>query len=61
VETGPWSDGQWIIDRGLAAGDQVIVDGIQKVAPGRTAKPVPLADSSLAPGATTAAGAGAPR
>jgi membrane fusion protein (multidrug efflux system) len=61
VETGPWSDGQWIIDRGLSAGDRVIVDGIQKVGPGRIAKPVPLADSSATAGAATAAGAGAAR
>ena len=52
VDTGPWSDGQWIINRGLAAGDRVIVDGIQKVAPGRPAKPVPLADSTAAPAAS---------
>ena len=49
VETGPWSDGQWIINRGLSPGDRVIVDGIQKVAPGRSARPVPLADSTAAP------------
>ncbi len=49
VEPGPWSDGQWIINRGLAPGDRVIVDGIQKVAPGRLVRPVALADSSTAP------------
>lgn len=46
VQTGPWSDGQWIIDRGLAPGDRVVVDGFQKVGPGRPATPVPLADST---------------
>jgi membrane fusion protein (multidrug efflux system) len=51
VETGRWAGDQWIIDRGLAAGDRVIVDGIQKVAPGRPVKPVPLADSASAAGA----------
>ena len=56
VQTGPWAGDQWIIDRGLAPGDRVIVDGIQKVAPGRTVRPVPLADSTAAP-----ARAGAPR
>lgn len=54
VDTGAWSDGQWIIDGGLAPGDRVIVDGIQKVAPGRLAKPVPLADSTAAPPAPAA-------
>ena len=55
VETGPWANGQWIINRGLAPGDRVIVDGIQKVAPGRLAQPVPVADSTTAP-ATSALG-----
>jgi membrane fusion protein (multidrug efflux system) len=49
VQTGPWSGSRWIINRGLAAGDRVIVDGVQKVAPGRPVKPVPLADSAAAP------------
>lgn len=48
VQTGPWSDGEWIIERGLSGGDRVVVDGFQKVAPGRPAKPVPLADSTAA-------------
>jgi membrane fusion protein (multidrug efflux system) len=50
VQTGPWSGGEWIIDRGLEPGDRVVVDGIQKIMPGRPAKPVPLPDSSTAPG-----------
>lgn len=48
VQTGPWAGDQWIIDRGLMPGDRVIVDGIQKVAPGRPVKPVPLGDSTAA-------------
>jgi membrane fusion protein (multidrug efflux system) len=48
VETGPWSGDAWIIEKGLAAGDRVIVDGIQKAAPGRPVKPVPVADTSTA-------------
>jgi membrane fusion protein (multidrug efflux system) len=52
VNPGPWSGSLWIIDSGLAAGDRVVVDGIQKVAPGRVVKPVPAVDSSsVAPGA----------
>lgn len=48
VNPGPWSGNLWIIDSGLAAGDRVVVDGIQKVAPGRLVKPVPSVDSSSA-------------
>jgi len=43
VKTGPWSGGLWLIDSGLVAGDRVIVDGVQKVAPGRVVKPTPVA------------------
>lgn len=48
VQPGPWSGGLWIIDKGLQPGDRVIVDGTQKVIPGRPVRPVPLADSSTA-------------
>ena len=48
VNPGQWSGSLWIIDSGLAAGDRVIVDGIQKVAPGRVVKPVPAIDSTAA-------------
>lgn len=51
VQPGPWSGGLWIIDRGLSPGDRVIVEGTQKVAPGRVVKPVPLADSATKPAA----------
>jgi membrane fusion protein (multidrug efflux system) len=64
VRTGPWSGDLWIIDDGLKAGDRVVVDGIQKMAPGRPVKPVPLADSAAvkAAGAKTGATtAGAPK
>ncbi|HEY6867805.1 MAG TPA: efflux transporter periplasmic adaptor subunit, partial [Candidatus Eisenbacteria bacterium] len=54
VQTGPWAGGQWIIERGLEPGDRVVVDGIQKIMPGRPAKPVPLSDSTAAPGGSRA-------
>jgi len=47
VQPGPWSGNLWIIDQGLKPGDRVIVDGTQKVFPGRIVRPVPLADSSV--------------
>jgi membrane fusion protein (multidrug efflux system) len=48
VHPGPWSGKLWIIDKGLTPGDRVVVDGTQKVIPGRPVHPVPLADSSAA-------------
>lgn len=48
VQAGPWAGALWIIDRGLLPGDRVVVDGLQKIAPGRPVKPVPLADSAAA-------------
>ncbi len=46
VHPGPWSGDLWIIDDGLKPGDRVVVDGLQKIAPGRPVKPVPLVDSA---------------
>jgi len=46
VKTGSWSGQLWIIDQGLAAGDRVVVEGTQKIAPGRVVKPVPFVDSA---------------
>ncbi|MEO8200453.1 MAG: efflux RND transporter periplasmic adaptor subunit [Gemmatimonadota bacterium] len=54
IQPGPWSGNLWIIDKGLAAGDRVIVDGIQKVGPGSVVHPVPLTDTTAAAGATPA-------
>jgi membrane fusion protein (multidrug efflux system) len=34
----------WLVTAGLAAGDRVIVDGIQKARPGAAVKPVPAAE-----------------
>lgn len=48
VVPGPWTGHEWVIDSGLAAGDRVVVDGVQKVGPGLVVKPVPAADSSAA-------------
>jgi membrane fusion protein (multidrug efflux system) len=46
VKPGPWSGSLWIIDSGLSPGDRVIVEGTQKVGPGRVVKPVTLGDSA---------------
>jgi membrane fusion protein (multidrug efflux system) len=50
VETGSWSGDWWIVERGLQAGERVVVDGVQKAAPGRPVRPVPLADSAVVGG-----------
>jgi membrane fusion protein (multidrug efflux system) len=52
VQTGPWSGDRWIIESGLAANDRVIVDGIQKIAPGRKVKPVVVTDTAKMPAST---------
>lgn len=50
----------WVITKGVAAGDRVIVDNLQKVRPGMPVQPV-AAGAGTAPGAAPAAsGAGAP-
>ncbi len=48
IVPGPWADGRWIVNSGLAAGDKVIVDGVQKVGPGAPVKPMPYVDSTAA-------------
>src|SRR5207247_9431172 len=43
-----WDGGSWLIEQGLQVGDRVIVDGVQKVAPGQPARSVayrPTVDS----------------
>lgn len=41
VKTSRTVGDQWLVDEGLAVGEQVIVEGLQKVKPGATVKPVP--------------------
>jgi membrane fusion protein, multidrug efflux system len=46
-----WQGTQWIIENGLRPGDRVIVDGIQKLIPDGTVRPVayqPERDTTLA-------------
>jgi membrane fusion protein (multidrug efflux system) len=47
VATG-WSGDQWLIEQGLAPGDRVIVDGLQKIGPGLKVRPVPAGADSAA-------------
>jgi membrane fusion protein, multidrug efflux system len=58
IQPGPWSGNLWIIDKGLNAGERVVVDGTQKAAPGRPVRPVPLAaDTAGTPEQTAKLGA----
>ncbi len=59
IVPGRWTGHDWVIDSGLVAGDRVIVDGVQKVGPGRVVKPVPATDSSAGAAAPTARPGGA--
>lgn len=56
VRATAWSGDQWLIESGLAPGDRVIVDGIQKTGPGRVVRPVALAGTGRDSAAATAAG-----
>jgi membrane fusion protein (multidrug efflux system) len=38
---GEWIGDDWIVEKGLAAGDRVVVEGVQKVQPGATVRPAP--------------------
>ncbi len=40
----------WLVDKGLAAGDRVIVEGLQRAKPGVQVRPVPFAAPPPAPG-----------
>ncbi len=54
-----WTGDNWLITKGLAAGESVIVDGGQKTGPGATVHPTPIVDSTAtnakAPSAAPAA------
>src|SRR5690606_4579657 len=42
-------DGDWVVGEGLAAGDQVIVSGVQRAIPGQPAKAAPVQAEGAAP------------
>jgi membrane fusion protein (multidrug efflux system) len=53
VEVGEWSGDAWVINKGLAAGDKVVVDGVMKIGPGA---PVRIADPNAPKGPPGAGG-----
>ena len=63
VKTGAASGDSWVISEGLKEGDLVIVEGLQKIQPGATVKPVQwkkAAPAASAPSADSAKPASAP-
>jgi membrane fusion protein (multidrug efflux system) len=38
VQLAAWRGGDWIVESGLAAGDKLIVQGVQKIRPGAPVK-----------------------
>ncbi len=58
VKIGSAKGNQWVVLEGLKTGEQVMVDGFQKVQPGATVKPVPWQAAGAPP--APVAGAAAP-
>lgn len=63
VVVGEWVNSDWIIESGLAAGEAVVVEGVQRLRQGATVIPAPWvpgpAGARAGPGAGAGAGAGA--
>ena len=43
VKATVWKGNQWLVEEGLASGEQVVVDSLQRIVPDSTVKPVPAA------------------
>jgi membrane fusion protein (multidrug efflux system) len=59
VDVGDWNGDNWFINQGLAAGDQVVVDGAIRVSPGAPLKISPLSTPAPDAGAAGKPGPGA--
>ena len=46
VKATAWTGNEWLISSGLAAGDRVVVDGVQKIGPGAPVHATPFVDST---------------
>ncbi|HET9701052.1 MAG TPA: efflux RND transporter periplasmic adaptor subunit [Burkholderiales bacterium] len=60
VVVGEWVGQEWVIEQGLSAGEKLVVEGFQKLAPGAPVKPVDAAAAAQTAPAKPAAGAEAP-
>ncbi len=54
LQTGAVVNGQWLVTAGLKAGDQLIVDGLQRLRPGAPVQAVAPAAAAIAASATAA-------
>ncbi len=62
VKATDWQGEQWLIEEGLRAGERVIVDGFQRVVPGKPVKPILVASATEeAPPSSAANGAEEPK
>ena len=57
IKVGSVQDGQWIVLEGLKAGEQVMVDGFQKLQPGAPVKAVPWQAAPAGAGGSSSAAA----
>ncbi|HTD05756.1 MAG TPA: efflux transporter periplasmic adaptor subunit, partial [Undibacterium sp.] len=56
VELDGWTNGEWIVSKGLRAGDRVLVEGFIKAhEPGMTVNPVPFVPSAAGAGGAASA------
>jgi membrane fusion protein (multidrug efflux system) len=55
LELGRSVENRWLVEKGLAAGDRLIIEGTDKVKPGQTVKPVPANEPDDARGAISPA------
>jgi len=49
IQTGERVGSQWVVTQGLAAGETIVVEGIQKVAPGMKVNPQPAPEEPASP------------
>ena len=49
VNASRWLGNQWLIEEGLRAGEQVVVEGFERIIPGQPVKPVPYAVAEATP------------
>jgi len=48
IEPGPRLEGLWVVDRGLSAGERVVVEGLQRARPGIPVQPTPASPAGSA-------------